>query len=68
MAEATSSTPLDQIKAQARAAFLLLIKPHTMPFHVAASVVAGLITVVFLVITLLIVMVAMNFNLLDFIE
>ncbi len=68
MAEATSSTPLDQIKAQGRAIFQLLIKPHTMPFHVAAVVVAGLVTTVFLVIILLLVMVATNFNLLDFIE
>ena len=68
MAEVTYSTPLDQLKAQGRAAFQLLIKPHTMPFHVAATVVAGLITTVFIVITLLAVMVATNFNLLDFIE
>ncbi len=68
MAEVTSSTPLDQLKAQGRAAFQLLIKPHTMPFHLAATLVAGLITTVFLVIILLMVMVAMNFNLLDFIE
>jgi hypothetical protein len=68
MAEATSSTPLDQIKAQARALFQLLIKPHTMPFHLAAMVVVGLVTTVFLVIILLLVMVAMNFNVLDFIE
>ena len=67
MAE-VSSSPLDALKAQGRAAFQLLIKPHTMPFHVAATLVAGLITVVFIVITLLIVMVAMNFNLLDWIE
>jgi len=67
MAEATS-TPFDQLKAQGRAAFQLLIKPHTMPFHVAATVLAGLVTGVFIVVILLMIMVAMNFNLLDFIE
>jgi hypothetical protein len=69
MAEATvPSTPLEQIKAQARAAFQLLIKPHTMPFHVAAAALAGGITVVFLTIILLMIMVATNFNLLNWIE
>ena len=61
-------SPLDEVKAQARAAFMLLIKPHTMPFHVAALAIAGLITVVFIVITLLMIMVATNFNILDWIE
>jgi hypothetical protein len=69
MAEATTpSTPLDQIKAQGRAAFQLLIKPHTMPFHLAALAMAGLVTTVFIVIILLLIMVATNFNPLDFIE
>ena len=61
-------TPIEDVRAQARAVFQLLIKPHTMPFHVAAAALAGVITVVFLVITLLMIMVAMNFNLLDWIE
>ncbi len=61
-------TPLDEVKAQARPAFMLLIQPHTMPFHVAAAAIAGLITVVFITITLLMIMVATNFNLLDWIE
>jgi hypothetical protein len=61
-------TPIEDVRAQLRAAFQLLIKPHTMPFHVAAAALAGLVTVVFLVITLLMVMVATNFNLLDWIE
>jgi hypothetical protein len=61
-------SPFDEIKAQARAAFMLLIKPHTMPFHVAAAVIAGIITMVFITITLLMIMVATNFNILDWIE
>jgi hypothetical protein len=61
-------TPFDEIKAQAYGAFQLLIKPHTMPFHVAAAALAGLVTVLFLVITLLMIMVATNFNLLNWIE
>ena len=61
-------TPLDEAKAQARAAFKLLIKPHTMPFHLAAAALAGLITTVFGVIILLMIMVATNFNILDWIE
>jgi len=61
-------TPIEDVRAQARAAFQLLIKPHTMPFHVAAAALSGLVTVVFIVITLLMIMVATNFNLLDFIE
>ena len=68
MESAPTSSPLDSLKAQARGAFQLLIKPHTMPFHVAAMVVAGLITGVFVVIILLMVMVATNFNLLDWLE
>lgn len=61
-------SPLDEVKAQARAAFMLLIKPHTMPFHVAALAIAGLITGFFITITLLMIMVATNFNILDWIE
>jgi hypothetical protein len=61
-------TPIEDVRAQARAVFQLLIKPHTMPFHVAAAALAGLITVVFLVITLLMIMVATNFNVLGWIE
>lgn len=61
-------TPIEDVRAQARAVFQLLIKPHTMPFHVAAAALAGLVTVVFLVITLLMIMVATNFNVLDWIE
>ena len=61
-------TPIEDVRAQARAAFQLLIKPHTMPFHLAAAALSGVITVIFLVITLLMIMVATNFNVLDWIE
>jgi len=60
--------PLDALKAQGRAAFQLLIKPHTMPFHLAAAALAGLITVLFLAITGVMIIVATNFNPLDWIE
>jgi len=68
MEQPATNDPLAPVKAQLHAAFQLLIKPHTMPFHVAAAALAGLITVVFLVITLLMIMVATNFNLLNWIE
>jgi hypothetical protein len=60
--------PLAPVKAQLYAAFQLLIKPHTMPFHIAAMAIAGLLTGVFIAITLLIVIVATNFNVLGWIE
>jgi len=66
--EPIQHTPIEDVRAQLRAAFQLLIKPHTMPFHLAAAALSGLITVGFLVITLLMIMVAANFNVLDFIE
>jgi hypothetical protein len=68
MEQPATNDPLAPVKAQLNAAFQLLIKPHTMPFHVAAAALAGVITVVFLVIVLLMIMVATNFNLLNWIE
>jgi hypothetical protein len=68
MEQPATNDPLAPVKAQLSAAFQLLIKPHTMPFHLAAAALAGLVTVVFLVITLLMIMVATNFNLLNWIE
>ena len=68
METASTPSPLDGVKAQARAAFQLLIKPHTMPFHLAAMALVGVITGIFAVIILLMIMVATNFNVLDFIE
>jgi hypothetical protein len=68
MEQPATNDPLAPLKAQLNAAFQLLIKPHTMPFHVAAAALAGLITVGFLVLTLLVIMVATNFNVLNWIE
>jgi hypothetical protein len=68
MEQPATNDPLAPVKAQLSAAFQLLIKPHTMPFHLAAAALAGVITVVFLVVVVLMIMVATNFNLLNWIE
>jgi hypothetical protein len=63
-----SANPLDAVKAQVAAFLRRMIQPHTLSFNLTVAAVAGIITVVFATIILLMVMVAANFNILSLIE
>jgi hypothetical protein len=71
MAEPTAPAtvnPLTQVKAQVAEVLRRLIQPHTLSFNLTVAAVAGIITVIFATIILLMIMVAANFNLLSLIE
>jgi hypothetical protein len=71
MSENTASVsvnPLAIVKAQVAEFMRRMIQPHTLSFNLTVAAVAGIITAAFVTITLLIVMVAANFNVLGLIE
>lgn len=63
-----TENPLSQVKAQIGELFRRLIQPHTTSFNLMVAAIAGIITLVFGVIILLLIMVAANFNLFNIIE
>jgi hypothetical protein len=63
-----SENPLTQVKAQIGEFLRHWIQPHTTTFNLTVAAVAGLITVIFGTIILLMVMVAANFNIFNIIE